>query len=266
MEKNYLFGSERFEKAIGLFLLMATVFLGIKSFAAIKQSRFIGSGTTATNTIVVAGEGEAYANPDIASINFTVRNEAKTVKDAQDAVEKKMNADIDYLKKEGIADKDIKLENNSFYPKYDYSTCYGYNCPVKTPTVTGYEVSRSVSVKIRDIDNSGKIVEGLASLGVTELNGPTFMVDDEDAVQEEARADAIANAKDKADKLAKELGVTIVTIVSFNENNGGYPYPMYSAKSDMAMGMGTGGSEEMPNLPQGQNKYTSNVSITFEIR
>lgn len=265
MEKNYLFGSKRFEEAIGLFLLVASVFLVVKGYTVIKESRFIGSGTTATNTIAVAGEGEAYANPDIASISFTVRDDAKTVKEAQDTVESKMNADIDYLKKQGIADKDIKLENNSFYPKYDYPNCYGYTCPVRTPTVTGYEVTRSVSVKIRDIDASGKIVEGLANLGVTELNGPTFMVDDEDAVKEEARANAIANAKEKADKLAKELGVTIVRIVSFSENNGGYPYPMY-AKADMAMGMGTGGSEEAPNLPQGENKYSSSVSITFEIR
>ncbi len=263
MEKNYLFGSKRFEDAIGLFLIVASVFLVVKGYTVIKQSRFIGSGTTATNTIVVTGEGESYANPDIASINFTVRDDAKTVKEAQDTVESKMNADIDYLKKAGVAEKDIKLENNSFYPKYDYANCYGYNCPVKSPTVTGYEVTRSVSVKIRDIDSSGKIVEGLANLGVTELNGPTFMVDDEDAVKEEARANAIANAKDKADKLAKELGVTIVRIVSFSENGGGYPYPMYS-KMDSAMGAEA--NQAAPNLPTGENKYSSSVSITFEIR
>lgn len=267
MEKTYFMGSEKVEKGLGLLLIILSAFFILKGLTVLKEYRFIGSGTTATNTLVISGTGEAYAFPDIAALSFTVRDDASTVKAAQDSVEKKMNSAIAYLKDEGIAEKDIKLEYNSFYPKYDYNQqCYGGLCPTKSPVLTGYEVSRSVSVKIRDIDTSGKIVEGLGKLGVTELSGPTFTVDDEDVVKAEARALAIKDAQAKANELARELGVSIVRIVNFSENNGGYyPQPMY-AKTDSMVAMGGAAPESNPILPTGENKYSSNVSITFEIR
>ncbi len=98
------------------------------------------------------------------------------------------------------------------------------------------------------------------------LNGPEFTLDEEDKVQEEARNDAIENARTKAESLAKALGVKLVRVVNFTESVGGrYPQPMLMSEKmmDSAVGMGGAGNAV---LPEGQNKYTSDVSIIYEIR
>ena len=253
---------------IGLVLVFVTVislYFFMKFVNEIKQSSFIGSGATATNRLVVSGNGEASAIPDIATINYTVQEQAKTVAEAEKKATDKANKSIDFLKKSGVDEKDIKLANNSFNPEYDYGVqCYSYPCPTQKPVITGYSISRSITVKIREIDDSGKIVQGLGEIGVSNLNGPTFGIDDEDGVKESARKDAIDNAKEKAQKLADDLGVKLVRIIDFSEGgNQGYPTPMYEMKTTA---VGLGGGAPIPDLPKGENKYTSNVTITYEIK
>lgn len=248
-----------------VFGIIVSLFFFAKFVNEVKATRFIGSGTTATNKLTVSGEGESYAVPDIATISFTVQEEKKTVTEAEKLVTDKANKAIDFLKKSGVEEKDIQLISNSFYPVYDYGApCYGYPCPTVKPTITGYNVSRTVTVKVRAIDDSGKIVEGLGSLGVSNLNGPNFTVDNEDGVKDEARKQAIDDAKAKAEKLARDLGVRIVRVIDFSES-GNQPYPMPMYAKDMAMGMG-GATESVANMPKGENQYTSNVTITYEIR
>ncbi len=259
--------TKRVARMVAIFLGVLSVFFIVKLGAELKGYKLIGSGTTATNTISVSGSGDAYAVPDVATVSFTVENEAKTVAEAQKTVNDKMQKALDFIKKNNVAEKDIQLTGNSFYPQYDYPQiqCFAYPCPSGKQVLRGYQVSRSIMIKIRAIDDAGKIVEGLGTIGVTNLNGPTFTLDDEDGIKAEARGKAIADAKAKAEELAKELGVHLVRIVNFSEN-GNSPYPYY-AKADMAMGMGGGtGGEVAPELPKGENKYTSNVSVTYEIR
>jgi hypothetical protein len=108
------------------------------------------------------------------------------------------------------------------------------------------------------------MLEAVASAGVTNVSGLTFTIDDRDALMREARQKAITEAKGKAEQLAKDLGVRLVRIVNFSENGGGQP-PIYFSK-DMAMGMGGAEPESAPTVPAGENRFTSNVSITYEIR
>ena len=86
-------------------------------------------------------------------------------------------------------------------------------------------------------------------------------------VQDQARDEAIADAKQKAEMLAKQLGVRLVRVVSYNDS-GNYPQPMYAR--DMAYGMGGAENQSTkavaPSISIGENKVTSNVSITYEIR
>jgi len=252
-------------KAVSLFLIIVSVFFVIKGIGEIKSQRFIGSGTTATNIITVSGEGKIFAVPDIATITFTAREKKSTVKDAQESVNVSMNDAIEFLKKEGIEEKDIKTINNNFNPVYDYGVqCFTYPCPVKEPKITGYEVSRSVEVKIRNADSAGKIVDGLTGFGLSDLSGPIFTLDDKDQVLSDAREQAIKDAEEKADKLAKQLGVSIVRIVGFSENGGGYPTSVYMRPESANMDASSMKSEA--NLPVGENEYSSNVTITYEIK
>jgi uncharacterized protein YggE len=90
-----------------------------------------------------------------------------------------------------------------------------------------------------------------------------FTIDDADKLKAEAREKAINDAKVKARELRGQLGVRLGRIVSFSENTGGYPMPMYEMKG-AATGMGGGGGG--PELPTGENEITVNVSITYEIK
>jgi hypothetical protein len=120
-----------------------------------------------------------------------------------------------------------------------------------------------VSVKLRDTTKAGTLLVALGTLGVTDLNGPSFAVDNPDAVQSQARTIAIADAQAKAKTLASQLGVSLIRIVSFSDNNGSYPQPvMYAmnASTDSAK------AAPVPDISTGQQKVTSNVTITYEIQ
>jgi uncharacterized protein YggE len=105
---------------------------------------------------------------------------------------------------------------------------------------------------------------GIGGKGATEVSGLQFTFDDPQQGQLEARAEAIADAKAKANELAKQLGVSIVRVVSFNESSGGAPVPMYAKMLDSAAGNAV--AQSAPELSVGQNKTSSNVSVTYEIR
>ncbi len=252
-------------KKIGWLVIVLSVVGILIGLKTIKEFSFIGKGANETNQFSVSGRGEAYASPDVAQLTFIVEKEAKTVKESNTFVDEKMAKIVSFLKEQKIDEKDIKTVNNSFYPVYDYPQCLMYPC-TQTQKLRGYTTSRSIEVKVRSIDNAAAITEGLAMLEVTNLQGPNFIVDDTDKVNQEARDKAIENAREKANQLAKSLGVKIVRVVNFSEStDGGYPpQPMMYGKGGADMAVLQSASPE--SLPEGQNKYISNVTIVYEIR
>lgn len=222
------------------------------------------------NTITFSGHGEVTAVPDIANVSFSIRKEAKTVKIAQAEVTKVEKSVLEMLKANNVDDKDIKATSASFNPKYDYvyekqvSVCNQYGCPPNPGknVITGYEAYENITLKIRNADDTGKIIEALGALGVSELNGPNFAVDKEDELKIEARKKAIVDAKEKAKSLAKDLGVRLGDITSFSESNN-YPVPMYAKgmMNDMAVS-----STAPAVIPKGENTISSDVSITYELK
>lgn len=258
-------GAERMGKVVLFFGLFAALFMGMKFVNETRKLSLPVSDPSKVSTIDVSGTGEAFAIPDIASESFTIEQKAATVAEAQATVTKKVTAVMAFLKTSGIAEKDIQTTNYSANPEYSYpNPCYGDVCPVsnREPKLLGFTVSETITVKIRNTENVGAVVDGLGKLGVTGLSGPNFTVDAPETVTAQARAKAIADAKANAEVLAKDLGVRIVRIVRFSENGGGMnPTPMY-AKLDMA----AGSAAPSPQLPAGENKYTSNVTVTYEIR
>ncbi len=245
----------RMGKILMVLAILVTLLVCVKFVGAVKNMNRMTDVAKAT-TIDVSGEGKSFAIPDIANVSFTVEEKGVTVHEAQEVVTKKTNDAIAFLKSSEIAEKDIQTTNYSANPQYDYSYSGG-----RAPRLTGYIVSNTITVKIRDTAQVGKIIDGLGSKGVTGLSGPNFSVDDPNAVNAEARAKAIADAKAKAEVLAKDLGVRLVRIVRFSENGrGAYPMPMYA--KDMAQGVGGA----TPEFAVGENTYTSSVMITYEIR
>ncbi len=246
--------------------VILAIFLAIISVKELKSIDYVGKDVQMTNTISVTGTGDAVAIPDIATFSFSVSETAKTVADAQKQATNKINTALKTVKDAGVADKDARTTSYNINPRYEYQgVACGYNyCPPGKSVLTGYDVSQGIQVKVRDLSKAGSIFTSIGSLGVENVNGLTFFVDKPETVEAEARAKAIADAQAQAKELAKQLGVKLVRITSFYENNGEYRPIVY--------GMGGGAktvsaitAEIAPNIPVGENKITSDVTITYEI-
>lgn len=246
-------------------LVLLAVFLAVASLSGLKGLR---DPNPAYNALTVTGEGEVFAVPDIASFSFSVSVDAKSVSEAQSGVTEKMDAILAALKGLGIEEKDVKTSDYSVYPKYVYGSqpCtlqYPSVCPPSRQVQDGYTASHSVTVKVRDTEKAGEALSAAGSAGATNLSSLSFTIDDEDQLISEARAEAIKDAKQKAETLAEELGVRLVRVMAYNDNMGGGSVPYYRE------GMGGDGvsfAAKAPTLPSGENKVSISVSVTYEIR
>lgn len=229
------------------------------------------------DTISVTGEADVSGAPDIATFSFTVSEVADTPDEAQNVISEKTSAILGGLEALGIEDKDIKTNSYTINPKYEWAevsrqaqtapdgTIY-YPGNNRNQVLVGYDVRQDVSVVLRDLEKAGDALTLFAKEGVENMYGPNFEIEDPEGLQEEARLEAIADAKEKAKRLAENLGVKLGDIVSFNENNGGY-YPMvssYMVREEMAMDMAEGAAA--PKLPSGVNEITSRVTIVYTIK
>jgi uncharacterized protein YggE len=244
--------------AITLSILALTFSYG--EYKSWKNSAIFGA------TITVSGTGEASAVPDIATISFTIREVAKTVPEAQKLVEAKAKPALDALGKIGVASKDIKTLSYTVNPKYEYTTC-GPNvsyCQQKQ-IIVGYEVAQTTQVKVRKIESAGEAIAIIGDNKISEMNGPTFEVDDMDAIKAEAKEKAIKDARAKAAKTASSLGVNLGRITGFNEDGGYNPQPMLMRAESASFGMAKDSLQSV-SIPQGETVLKSNVSITYELK
>jgi uncharacterized protein YggE len=261
-------------RSVLAFLVIVSILFVVKVLSEFRNYQNTGRGYS---TITLSGHGEVSAVPDIANVTFTIHKEAKTVKEAQEAVALVEKSALDSLEANKVDEKDIKTLNASFNPKYEYQQKLcpqtmgangmmvpSYYCGSGKQVLTGYEAYENVSVKVRDVDTAGKIMQDLGTLGVSDLSGPDFSIDDEDELKAEARKDAIEDAQTKAEALARDLGVSLGDIMSFSED-GAYPVPVYYGK-DMMMAESANVRSAPATLPKGENTITSDVSITYEIR
>jgi uncharacterized protein len=262
-----------------IFLIVVSAYFVVKIVSEIKKDSLLGENATPA-TISFSGHGEVTAVPDIANVSFTILKNSKTVADAQAGVATVEKAALDFLKTNSVDAKDIQTADASFNPTYQYqnavcpqvpvpmvnggtvSNNIAY-CPPGKQVLTGYEASESITVKVRNTDNVGKIMQGLGTIGVSNLNGPNFTIDNPDALQTQARKLAIDDAKSKAQVLAKDLGVSLGKIESFSDNSGNYPV-MYAQNEALSAGAVPKAAPAI--IPAGQNTITSDVTITYEIK
>ncbi|MBI2670246.1 MAG: SIMPL domain-containing protein [Candidatus Yanofskybacteria bacterium] len=258
----------KFQKTIVYWSSAALVII-FAVFLLVSINQKLNTAAT-TNTVSFSGEGKVMAKPDIAMVEFSIITEATTSKAAQDDNSKKSQKVTDFLKKQGIEDKDIKTTSYSIYPKYSYPRPVIYNQSEPSilpperdgqPKIVGYQVTQSFQVKVRNFDKLSGIVDGLVSVGVNNVNNLGFSVEDLEKLKSEARAKAIADAKKKADELKSQIGIRLGKIVNFSEGFGGYPGIYYAKAEDMG-----GGDVSGPSLPPGEDEITVNVTLTYQIK
>jgi uncharacterized protein len=165
------------------------------------------------HTITVEGEATIYVDPDHASIDFGVDTEAASVGAALKENNAKMAGVLDALRAQGVARSDIQttqfsiapvhpLVKNATYQQYDYSV------------VTGYEVTNKITVTVSDMTKIGSVVDAAASAGANSSNSVVFEIRNRDELLDKARAQAMRNAKHKADMLANAVGAQVGALIT----------------------------------------------------
>jgi uncharacterized protein YggE len=232
--------------------LMLASAAGLPAAAEAQQASI--TQTIAGTRLDINATGEVTRVPDVAIISAGVVTRSATASAAMQENAERMERVIAALKRAGIADRDIQTSNVNLNPEYKYVE----NQP---PQLVGYSASNQVTIRFRDIRNSGRILDALVSQGANQINGPNLTVDKPEAALDEARAKAIANARARADLYARALGLKVVRVVSVSESGGNYPVPppmpMY-ARAEAA-------SAKTPIEP-GEQKLQVNLSVTFELR
>ncbi len=245
---------------------LLSIFLITLIVTEVREWRYIGSGIAPTNTISVQGEGEVFAVPDTALFSFSVIEEGETAELVQANAAEVANEALQYLKENGVEEKDIKTTSYNLYPRYEYTEirCITFPCPQGERQLVGFELNQTFQVKVRDTEQAGELLSGVGSFGVENISSLRFTIDDEDDLVREARREALADAKEKAEALASDLGVRLVRVVNFNEYGSPTSYPRYET-AEFGFG-GAGDVKITPDLPVGENRITSQVNIVYEIR
>ncbi|MEW5992388.1 MAG: SIMPL domain-containing protein [Chloroflexota bacterium] len=210
--------------------------------------------TPAEHTISVSGTGRVVLVPDMADLRLGVTTTAKTVKEARDANAASMTAVIAALKALDIADRDIQTTTLALSPVYDYSKS------TNPPPLTGYTLTNTVAVTIRDLDIAAEAVDGALAAGATTLDSITFRVFDQTRAERDAREAAMAQAKAKAQTLASAAGVSIEGVASIGETIAPIPYPIYYG--DLA---GAALRDTQTPILAGTNEVSVTVAVVYLI-
>jgi uncharacterized protein YggE len=233
---------------IGILLVIGIIF----GFLILAHG--VRNGLDGTNTITFSGEGKISTKPDTAFVDFSVVTQGTKISDVQSANTEKMNKVTEFLKGYGIEDKDIKTTNYNLYPQYNYEN-------YRVPQIIGYQITQTLSIKIKNLEKVGEIMEKVVALGINQVNSLYFGVEDDEQLKEQARDLAIADAKEKAETLALQLGIRLGRLKGFSETVSGYPVPIYDAAK--AYGMGGGNA---PEIQTGESEIVIDVMLTYEMR
>lgn len=210
-------------------------------------------------TISLQGTGTVSTAPDMATITSGVVTQAKTAREALDQNNKAMAGLIDVIKSAGIEDRDIQTSGFRVEPQYVYSDKRDQNGYSKPPEIVGYQVYNNVTVKVRQLDALGGVLDQMVTAGSNSINGISFGVNDPAETLDAARKSAIEDARHKAELYAGALGLTLGPVLSVSENGGNIPQP-FAAKT-MAMDVR---AESVP-VQAGEMDYSVNVSVSWEI-
>ena len=207
-------------------------------------------------TISVSGEAERLVAPDTAKITFSMTRKDTELSRATDSVNQRVGEMVQAFREFGITESDVQTTTYQVYPEYNYKRESGER------SFDGYRVRQSLELVIRDLDQVSAIVTKIATFEVDNVSGLSFYVDQDQAIRQELRNEAISDAKAKARELARSLGVHLDTIVGFYEQDAHHQTPLYSRSLGFTE-VDFSAAEAV--VPAGENTYQSRVTIEFAI-
>ena len=223
----------------------------------------------------LSAEGESRRTPDIAMFSAGVVTQADTAAEAIRENSTRMDSVIAALKRAGIADRDIQTSTINLSPVYSnperdaqirarqLGQPYIQPEEQQPPRIIGYQARNTVNVRVRDLGNMGRVIDTLVAVGANEVNGPNFTLEEQDAALDEARAEAVAKGRRRAELYARAAGLRVARILSISEGGGYYP-----VQRDMIVATAARpGAPPPPPTPVQPGELTLgvNVSMQFEL-
>lgn len=241
-------------------LIAGMAFVPLMFVAAVcgdETTRVENTGNEQTHGISVAGEGRVSAKPDLALITLGVSALRPTVAEARESAAASLTGMVDAIKAGGVAEKDIQTQQLSIYPEYDYNDG-------NSQTLRGFRVSNTVTAKLRDVDKTGDVVDAAVAAGgdSATIQGIAFTIDEPESLREQARAEAVADAKKKAETLASASGVEIGEPISISEGGVFEPPIVY----DRAAGADSAQQEAVTPIEPGELDVVISVTVTWAIK
>jgi len=203
-------------------------------------------------SISVTGEASISVPPDTVEIDAGLTTEAKNARDAMEANNAAMGKVLLALKSAGIAEKDFQTSRLSLTPQMVQRTPNS-----QAQQITGYVARNRVAIRLRDVTKVANIIDTLVNAGVNDMGGISFSVSNASKLLDDARAEAIADAKRKAEIYAKAANVTLGSAISISEE-GGAPAPVYRSKFAAAPASAP--------IAQGEETLHIAVSVSYEIK
>lgn len=225
---------------------------------------FINSVTTTKTDLFTAdGEGQVTEVPDTATIYIGVTQTSSSVADAKNKTNSAVNKVIADIKALGISGKDIKTTNYSINPNYETGDVVPMMYPIREGgnNITGYTVTQNLEIKVKPTEKVNKVIDTVTKSGANLVGGINFTFSDElsERLENQARKEAVANAKKKAQSLANASGIRLGKIVNVTEDSS-FPRIMPLMKTDQT----TGDNAEDTQITPGENTVTVNVTIYYE--
>lgn len=237
-------------------LVLAALFLNIV-FAVIPTVKKFGESLQPVRTISVSAEGKTIVSPDLAQTSFSVISRGQDPERLTDENNQKVSAAIEFVKSEGIDAKDIRTSGYNLSPDYEYDE------KTRRSFIVGYTLTQTVRLKIRDFSKVAKVIGGLPPLGVNQIGGITFTVDDPEKFLAEARAEAFRRAQAKAKVIASQNGVRLKKVINVSEFGGPSPIPYFDRYAE---GLGGGDLKaSLPTIEPGSEELRVQVNLTYSI-
>lgn len=231
--------------------LMALLLVIISSNFAISQSTGMEK-----NTLQVSGKGQITAIPDVANITFTVETTKKTASDAVKENAEKMNMVMSEIKSK--IGKDDKLSTSG----YSLSPIYSYDDKIGRSILTGYTVSNSILIRIKNLKEVGNLIDSATQVGANRIDSLSFDTDKRDEYRKEALVKAVQDARETAEIVANAAGVSIVKIIQISPSYD-VPIPIYK---DFAATRELAAAPAPTQIEPGELVINATVNIVFEIK
>ncbi|WP_265587829.1 SIMPL domain-containing protein [Sphingomicrobium arenosum] len=173
--------------------------------------------------------GTSTRVPDMVTISAGVTSEAASASEALRINSEAMQRVVDALRAQGVAERDIRTQRINLNPIYEDRNSSGI------AKIVRYRASNMVAVRFREVEMSGRVLDILVREGANEIQGPNFEIDDPEEALDEARADALRIARERAELYAAALGKRVVRLAHFSEGGANFPSPIVVTGSRMRM-------------------------------